>query len=44
MKVQLNPTPTKLSLGRSANTVQPEKSFQAYLQDALEEVNTLQQE
>lgn len=43
MKVQLNPTPTKLSLGRSANTVQSEKSFQAYLQDALEEVNTLQQ-
>lgn len=43
MKVQLNPTPTKLSLGRSANTVKPEKSFQAYLQDALEEVNTLQQ-
>jgi flagellar hook-basal body complex protein FliE len=44
LKVQFNSLPTSLPSRRLGQSVQPEQNFQSYLKDALQEVNTLQQE
>lgn len=44
MKIQISPSPAGISLGRSGQSIQPQKSFRAHLQDALQQVNTLQKE
>ncbi len=43
MKIQIDPSYAGISLGRPGQAVEPKKSFQAHLTDALQQVNTLQQ-
>lgn len=42
MKIQLNPLPSTLGPGKLGQPVSVEKNFQNHLQDALKELNTLQ--
>lgn len=44
LKVQLNSTPLNLAKNHVGASAQPAKTFQSYLKDALQEVNSLQKQ